>query len=48
MHKFNPTAFAARQAAKVDHDANQQNTPTPSSIPQLVARVKLLEQVLGL
>jgi len=47
MHKFNPIAFAALQQAKTDHEANKQTVPTPNSVPQLVARVKLLEALLG-
>lgn len=47
-HKFNPTEFASKQQAKADHEANKQATPNPSSVPQLVARVQLLEQALVL
>lgn len=47
MHKFNPVDFEARRQAKADHEANKQAVPSPNSVPQLVARVKLLEQALG-
>ena len=48
MHKFDPVEFEAKKQAKVDHEANKAATPNPNSVPQLVARVKLLEQALGL
>ena len=47
-HKFDKTEFEARQQAKVDHKANVAATPNPSSVPQLVDRVKLLEKTVGL
>ena len=47
MHKFNPVEFEAKKQAKADHEANKQTVPTPNSVPQLVARVKLLEALLG-
>lgn len=46
-HKFDPAAFTAKQQAKRDLDAQRKAKPTPTNVPTLTERVKLLEETLG-
>lgn len=48
IHKFKPAEFAAKQQAKTDQKAAKQGNATPTKLPDLVDRVKLIEAVLGL
>lgn len=46
-HKHKPEQFAAYRQARKDFEAHKLANPSPNSVPQILARVKLLEALLG-